>query len=79
MGFDGKHKKRVDGCGNPVAVIRGIEFDRVKFKKKTKFRIEPEEKSDEEKAEQAPFDILSELCTAQIDLEIGLSYKIFNV
>lgn len=79
MGFDGKHKKRVDGCDNPVAVIRGIEFDRVKFKKKTKFTIEPTKKSDEEKAEQAPFDILSELCSAKIDLEDILPYKTFYV
>lgn len=67
MGFDGKHKKRVDGCDNPVAVIRGIEFDRVKFKKKTKFAIEPTEKLDVENAEQASFNILSELSSAKID------------
>lgn len=79
MGFDGKHKKRVDGFDNPVAVIRDIEFDRVKFKKKTKFTIEPTKKLDVEKAEQASFDILSELSSAKIDLEIGLPYKRFNV
>lgn len=79
MGYDDRHKKRVDGCDNPVSVMRGIEFDRVKFKKKTKFAIEPTEKLDVEKAKQASFDILSELSSAKIDLEIGLSYKRFNV
>ncbi len=79
MGYDGKHKKRVDGCDNPVAIIRGIEFDRVKFTKRTKFRIEPEEKSGNENTEQAQFDILSELNSAKIDVLIEPTVKTFYV
>lgn len=79
MLYDGKHKKRINGCENPVAVIRGIEFDKEKFMKKIKFSLKSEMKLKKENAEQASLDILSELCSAKIDLEIGSTSKIFNV